>query len=266
VRDYLLGKLDEDSANSLEERYFTDRASLLEVDAVEAQLIESYLKGGLSPDDRARFEEQYRPFPQRWRKVSDARARMEQGVRQKRSRRYAPLILAVAASVVVVTGILVYPGSQRNSLRIQVNPMANSPVKRAPTVAASPRADPGLLVSKGMPVLMLHLAPGVQMGGVEGLRVLQLPALRSQIKLILELPGQTANIACSGTVAMIMADGSRNPAWRSADDLQSQAAEGGQVVTLEFASSVLTGGDYEATISAVGTVIQRYQFRASPSR
>jgi hypothetical protein len=53
---YLLGKLSESESARLEERYFTENSVFDEVETAEDELVDAYVRGSLSSDDRQRFE------------------------------------------------------------------------------------------------------------------------------------------------------------------------------------------------------------------
>jgi hypothetical protein len=53
---YLLGKLTEAEEPRFEEHYFADEAAFEEIAIAEDELIDAYVRGQLSPDDRERFE------------------------------------------------------------------------------------------------------------------------------------------------------------------------------------------------------------------
>jgi hypothetical protein len=71
---YLLGRLTEDEQASVEDRAFADRDFLSALDAVEADLIDAYVRGELSQEDRRAFEHRFLASPQRRRKVEFAQA------------------------------------------------------------------------------------------------------------------------------------------------------------------------------------------------
>jgi hypothetical protein len=58
-RNYLLGRLTDAEAAALEEEYFRDEHGVDHLTAVEDELIDEHLAGGLSRDDRRRFESVY---------------------------------------------------------------------------------------------------------------------------------------------------------------------------------------------------------------
>jgi len=98
MRSYLLGTLDESTALSVEQRYFTDRHFFLFVQAAETTLIVDYLAGRLEPESRALFESRYLLIPHLKLRLEEIRSDVSQGdtARQAavRSRR-AMLILGL---------------------------------------------------------------------------------------------------------------------------------------------------------------------------
>lgn len=53
---YLLGKLSDSEAARLEERYFAEDSVFQEIETAEDELVDAYVRGSLSPEDRQRFE------------------------------------------------------------------------------------------------------------------------------------------------------------------------------------------------------------------
>jgi anti-sigma factor RsiW len=64
-RRYLLGELPEAERAVLEEKYFTDQEIFEQVAQAENELIDSYVRGGLAPAERTRFERHYLAHPDR---------------------------------------------------------------------------------------------------------------------------------------------------------------------------------------------------------
>src|SRR5512132_4115643 len=71
---YLLGNLTEDEQVQLENRAFADADYLGVLEAAEADLIDTYVRGELSQPDRRSFEFRFLTSPQRRSKVEFARA------------------------------------------------------------------------------------------------------------------------------------------------------------------------------------------------
>lgn len=63
MRLYLLGDLPESEATSLEQEFFTDDGKFDEMWEIESNLVEGYVRGRLSSDDRERFERHYLASP-----------------------------------------------------------------------------------------------------------------------------------------------------------------------------------------------------------
>ena len=71
---YLLGRLTEEEQARVEDRAFADRDYLGTLNAVEADLIDAYVRGELPQADRRAFEWQFLTSPQRRRKIEFAQA------------------------------------------------------------------------------------------------------------------------------------------------------------------------------------------------
>jgi len=71
---YLLGELPESEQALLEERAFSDRQFTEDILAVESDLIDEYVRGGLAGVERQRFEQHFLNSAERRRKVEFARA------------------------------------------------------------------------------------------------------------------------------------------------------------------------------------------------
>lgn len=69
-RQYLLGVLPEDGLRRLEERLLTDEDFYAELLASEDELVDEYLGGALSADEREKFERHFLCTPERRRKLS----------------------------------------------------------------------------------------------------------------------------------------------------------------------------------------------------
>ena len=71
---YLLGDLTEQEQVEVEERAFRDQHYLLEIEAVECDLIDDYVRGALSEHQRRQFEERFFASAERRHKLKFARA------------------------------------------------------------------------------------------------------------------------------------------------------------------------------------------------
>ena len=71
---YLLGRLPENQQIEIEERAFEDPSLLQTIQNVENDLIDEYVRGGLSFRDRRQFELRFMASAERRRKVEFAKA------------------------------------------------------------------------------------------------------------------------------------------------------------------------------------------------
>jgi hypothetical protein len=74
IRQYLLGELDEDDREQLEQRVITDADYKEKVLIKEEDLLEDFVNGSLSPRELELFTRKYSSSPDQWRKVKIARA------------------------------------------------------------------------------------------------------------------------------------------------------------------------------------------------
>src|SRR5262245_47518508 len=71
---YLLGDLPEEAQIQVEDRAFSDPSYLRLIEAVEADLIDAYVRGEMADPERQQFEGRFLVSPQRRKKVEFARA------------------------------------------------------------------------------------------------------------------------------------------------------------------------------------------------
>jgi hypothetical protein len=73
LRSYLLGGLPEEQSTALEETYLRDEETLESLQAAEYELIDDYLDGRLTPDERERFDRHYLASPVHRHRLATAR-------------------------------------------------------------------------------------------------------------------------------------------------------------------------------------------------
>ena len=75
IREYLLGRLDSDSelVESIDDQILTDPKFSMSVDVVEDEIIEEYLEGSLSSEDKRAVEKLFLRPPERQHKLKTAR-------------------------------------------------------------------------------------------------------------------------------------------------------------------------------------------------
>src|SRR5213594_1873976 len=88
---YLLGDLSETEQVQVEDRAFADADYLGPLEAAEADLIDTYVRGGLSQSERRAFEPRFLTAPSRWSKVEFARALARVTAESAELERPAPL-------------------------------------------------------------------------------------------------------------------------------------------------------------------------------
>jgi len=77
MRRYFIGDLSQEEQERLEDLYLVDQAVFEELNAVEDDLIDSYVRGGLSQDETRKFEAAYLTSPKRRERVEFARALLQ---------------------------------------------------------------------------------------------------------------------------------------------------------------------------------------------
>lgn len=116
---YLLGEMGEDEQEQIERSYFTDAALFEELRMVEHDLIDNYVRNGLSALQREQFERHFLCSPERYKRVEVAEILFEFGTRnsakkglslvkepvvQPTSPRFPSAWLAIAASFLMLIG------------------------------------------------------------------------------------------------------------------------------------------------------------------
>jgi len=244
MRDYLLGKLDDQSSAKLEERYFADRPFFLRIQAVEFSLIEDYLRGKLSESDRQRFERRYRVVPEMCRRLEEVRQHlglpMPADLPPVFGFAWRP---ALAAVVMVVFGVGLW-----TYWHIRQEPRHDLAVV-APAVQ--------------LPVIQLRLIPGQQKGENAGGAQVVLPASPAILRLELEFPDHAA--AFEGVATLYLAgDGERTVVWQSTQPVTSVRVAGGQSAIFELPTALLRRGDYIVDAGPVHGAPSSYVFHVLP--
>lgn len=104
MRDYFLGQLPDAQVDAIERAYFAKETELDALAAVEDELIDDYLSGRLSPEQRARFESHYLVSDVHVRRVAIARAFRARAAPVRASSRVKPLLAIAAVFVLAVAG------------------------------------------------------------------------------------------------------------------------------------------------------------------
>jgi len=108
---FLLGRSLPGEREEIEQQCMDDPAFLERLEAIESELIEEYLEGGLTAEERRAFESQYMRNPERRRKVDLAKAlnrRLEPSQRRSAPAWVGRLALASVALIAVAASLLYY--------------------------------------------------------------------------------------------------------------------------------------------------------------
>ena len=144
VRPWLLGLLPEQESRSLEERLITDSGLYEEVFIVEEELIDDYIAGRLSADERTAFESYFMNSPERQEQFRIANAlrvyigdakEIESSTQARRRWPFAAMSLAAAALVIaalVWLAVSLQPGGSGKSLSVVLTP--GGPTRDSSTV------------------------------------------------------------------------------------------------------------------------------------
>lgn len=256
---YLLGDLPEDERERLEKEYFADHETLQFLLSVEDDLIDAYVRGDLSPEQRKQFESYFLDSPSKQRRVEFARTLwpvlrdQEKPAAQARPgspsvwRRFASPALAAMLSVAVL--LVVFLSIQNWRLRSALKQARSAgiefqnQIRQLQQELAAQGAGPELgaawpLSAKGETISML-LAPNLFRDGVGKSQLLAIPPQASSVFLVLKLQPDHRPLY---RAVLETAEGA---VVRRFDALISRPlAGGGQAIVLELAARSLNRGDY----------------------
>ncbi len=223
--------MDAHEADALEEQYFTDRTVLLQLRAVETELIQDYLAGRLSPVERGLFEGRYLRIPELLQRVEEVRASMPAAAPQlptlvPRETRRAPggmlkgfLFAVAAAASVCLVWVFRHP---------------------APTamVAVGTIRKPAQITGKS-----IRLQGGVSMGTEQAAR-LELGGDAPTIQFRLVLPPGAAGAECSVKLSRKDRDGELNVVWESPAPMHSARVGDAWELTVDLPTALAKRGEH----------------------
>jgi hypothetical protein len=126
LRLWLLGLLPEQESRSFEERLITDSELYEEVFIAEEELIDDYIAGRLSADERKAFESYFMNSPERqeqFRIANALRVYIGDAKVTKVNRRWPFAAMSLAAAAVVVAALVwIWPGSTGKSYNVVLTP------------------------------------------------------------------------------------------------------------------------------------------------
>lgn len=253
-RRYLLGDLDEQENKAVERQYFEDEARLDSVSAAEETLIDDYLAGRLSADDRAGFERVYLASPHHRRRVAVVRAlgaaaAMRTPVAAPRwvSRATWYAGLAAAAALLLAAGLWL-AGDRTEPVR-QVGEHAPPPPAPAPSPSVRPAAaSPPTAAPPPAPmprVFGVALSPmAVRAGGADGSVVI--PAGTDVVALDLRATG---NSPSGGRLRASVRRVAGDQIWQGAASPRT-----GVAARIQVPAFLLPPDDYIVTLSMAEAV------------
>jgi hypothetical protein len=257
LRDYLLGALTEDQQAQVEDRAFADEAYRDEIQAVEADLIDEYVRGELQPAEQRDFERMFQASPQRRGKIEVARSlarltgehaeeeKSRQGIQTPISVfrgwtlrfRLAPAIAAIVC-IAAVSWVVVDNRQKRSSLGVLQQETEG--LRRQIHDERSRTPQPSL-----PPIASLVLLPNVSRSEFRTVSfVIEPGVLLARIEIQLEPPDEfplyRAELrSAAGADVLIRSNvtASRGPS--------------GLVVTIEVPTSALPSGRYELALKGL---------------
>jgi hypothetical protein len=272
VMRYLLGDLPEETLVQVEDRAFSDPEYLRLIEAVEADLMDAYVRGQLTAPERRRFEEKFLASPERRKKVEFARALAQvsgenrvsagEALHQRRSwrdwfdfrlRMAGP---ALAAAAVLLIGIVSWQAAQTWKLRGRVGQLEADRVNlqqqeqelKSSLAAEHERAEQlNAQIQRGAQagVVMLTLLPGTRGESAPPLIVVPATAQIARLEIQLEPRDKYPQFRAQ----------LRNPQGDeilTRGNLHEQQRTTGRAVVLEIPAEALSGGAYELTLAGRG--------------
>ena len=292
IKRYLLGALSPREQTESEEQYLAGDNAFEELVNGENDLIDSYVRGRLSPGERERFEKRYCDSPGHLARVKFADTLREACVSSRGSAAGnrpvpmwtrilaflpAPASLAWAlAATVVIAGGWTWLAIQNHRLRDQLqSARVPQPEFRAPGPEPQPKpaavpqpANPGMegTVARGKSprpeslVAILTLTPGLFRGAGTSQQTLVLGSTKSSVHLQLAMDGNYPRYE-----AELQTVEGRTITHIPASEIQTRADE--ELVVLRVPANLLNPGDYILKLSGMGRngepdAVEFYSFRA----
>jgi len=227
ARRYLLGQVDAPTADAFEEALFRDDQTLEQGEAAEEALIEDYLGGRLSGEDRARFEQHYLAAPRHRIRVETVRRLIAAAPRQPRWRSVSILVpLAAAATVILALGMWWVYSSRRPPDDVQTRISAPTPRDRNLAAPKPPR------------VFATSLSP-ITLRSAAAAAVVEIPDGTDIVSL--RLLGDAARLTAAAARAVIRTVAG-DAVWQG--DASVTDLPGGSIARVDVPASVLRPDDY----------------------
>jgi hypothetical protein len=285
LRRYLLGELADEPAATLERDYFAREDLFDRVRIAESDLVDDYLTGRLSPQERDRFDQHYLATPLHRRRLTVARelraaaeaaalvrARIESrpwwtaAVHALRGSRptLTPALAAALVLVLVVVGAWMLRSRSVPPSVVITSPQTTTPSREASPPSESARGQrpqtQGVPESRptGPVTVALALSPFTVRGGDET-PILRIP--KGTELVVLHLEGDAAAPAAVGGRAVVRTVSGKE-IWRG----PAAAASNAQTATIarvEIPAATLTPDDYTIALFETdrnGRAAERYRY------
>lgn len=252
LRSYLLGELDRDEADDLERRLLAEDDLFELSEAVEADLLAEYARGGLAPAERERVQRRLASSPQGRERLALARSlsRLADGGPKAAvlpfvqhaapSRRPALRWAALAAGIVAAAGLTWLTMEQPQAHReIQERP--------APVIAAVPRAHevpkppvPPVLAPAPEPVKAVFQLALTSLRGAESAERLRVPAGTGTVELQISVEGMED----LGSFHLTVRNRKAVTVWEGTG-LKPKTLKGVRALVIDLPAERLPAGRYE---------------------
>lgn len=267
---YLLGDLPEEDRERLEQEYFADEDVWQAVCAAEDELIEAYVRGRLSPEQKSKFESHILVSPAKQRRVEVQRMLIDSARRAEfpetqgdapalpASRRVTPWApaLAAAAALVLAAGLL-FVMFQNRALRSQLGQaqaaqqeqqrQIDTLHRQIAALVASPLEGGAPVEASTLPTISLLLEPGLQRRGIgDTANVVPLPSVPAEILLAFDLRNDQA-----AAYEMVIQTPEGKEIHQTGELKSRPSRKGGRVVAVNLSSRLLPRGDYVASLFGI---------------
>ena len=242
IVSYLLGRLTEDGQARVEQNILRDADYRRIVTAIEDDLIDEYVRGELSGEDRVLFEGRMAALPHLKQKVGFSRdllhvlpATAPQARAERWSVfgpfRFSQMLAFSAAAILLAFGLW----------RLAA-PKPGAPITSPPTQATGPQTPRGPL---RQPIIVSFILPAGTSRTTAERKSLTVPVAADTIRLQLELEQGDAYPA----YAAELRTAAGRLVWNAAS---VPPASGGRSIVLDIPATALDAGDYELKIASAG--------------
>jgi hypothetical protein len=233
ARAYLLGTLEDRDRDHVEESYVANAGALETIEAAEESLIDDYLSGRLSSDERGRFERHYLSAPHRRTRVETIRRLRGAAQRTRKGSQLG--WLALAAGLVLAAGAALWISRQSMSTSTSHTPAAAAP-------AAASAAAPAPFVFALAPVT-------VRSASETDNPALVVPPATGVVDLQLQGDGSTPPVARGRALLRTVAGAD---VWQGPVEVSTRP-RADAIATVEIPAALLRPDDYTVTLLEIST-------------